>query len=39
MSNQRAVKAYEGSMAGRECRDRERLRWIDDLEEDLRSIV
>jgi hypothetical protein len=39
MSNQRAVKkVYEGSMAGRRCRGRPRLRWIDDVEEDLRSM-
>jgi hypothetical protein len=39
LSNQRAVKkVYEGSMAGRRCRDRPRLRWIDDVEEDLRSM-
>ena len=39
MSNQRGVKkVYEGSMAGRRCRGRPRLRWIDDVEEDLRSI-
>ena len=35
MSNQRMVKkVYEGSMAGRRCRDR----WIDDMEEYLRSV-
>jgi hypothetical protein len=35
MSNQRMVKkVYGGSMAGRRCRDR----WIDDMEEDLRSV-
>jgi hypothetical protein len=39
MSNQRAVKkVYEGSMAGRRCRSRQRLREIDDMEEDLRSM-
>ena len=39
MSNQRAVKkVYEGSMAGRRSRDRPRLRRIDDMEEDLRSV-
>jgi hypothetical protein len=38
-SNQRAVKkVYESSMAGRRCRGRPRLRWIDDVEEDLRSM-
>jgi hypothetical protein len=39
MSNQGAVKkVYEGSMAGRRCRGRQRIRWIDDVEEDLRSM-
>jgi hypothetical protein len=39
MSNQRAVKkAYECRMAGRRCRGRPRLRWIDEVEEDLRSM-
>jgi hypothetical protein len=39
MGNQRAVKkVYEGSMARRRCRGRPRLRWIDDMEEDLRSV-
>jgi hypothetical protein len=39
MSNQSAVKkVYEGSMAGRRCRDRPRLRWTDDKEKDLRSM-
>jgi hypothetical protein len=39
MSNQRAVKKVcEGSMAGRRCRDRPRLRWTDDKEKDLRSM-
>jgi hypothetical protein len=39
MSNQRAVqKVYEGSMAGRRCRDRQRLRWIDDVEKDVGSV-
>jgi hypothetical protein len=38
MSIQRAIKkVYEGSMTGRRCRDR-RLRLIDDVEEDLRSM-
>jgi hypothetical protein len=39
MSNQRAVrKVYDGRMAGRRCRGRPRLPWIDDVEEDLRSM-
>jgi hypothetical protein len=39
MSNQRAVKkVYEGSIAGRRCRGRPGLRWVDDVEEDLRSM-
>ena len=38
MSKQRAVKVYEGSMAGIRCRGMRRLRWIDDVEEDLRSM-
>jgi hypothetical protein len=39
VSNQRAVKkVYEGSTAGRRCSERPRLRWIDNVEEDLRSM-
>ena len=39
MSNHRAVKkVYKGSMAGRRCRGRQRLRWIDDVEKDVGSV-
>jgi hypothetical protein len=39
MSSQKAVKkVYQRSMAGRRCRGKPKLKWIDDVEEDLRSV-
>ena len=39
MNETRSVKKiFEGKLEGRRCRGRPRLRWIDDVEDDLRKL-
>ena len=37
MNETRSVKIFEGKLEGRRGRGRPRLRWIDDVEDDLRN--